>query len=114
MKYGNVKTVIDGITFDSKAEAKRYGELVLLQKAGHIKQLQLQVPFVLWHGVKFPGAKRLTPACRYIADFVYFEMITDGLMHTVVEDVKGMRTAVYKLKKHALKALHGIDVREIG
>ncbi|MDQ3270765.1 MAG: DUF1064 domain-containing protein [Pseudomonadota bacterium] len=114
MKYGNHKTVIDGITFDSKAEARRYGELLLLQKSGAIQQLQLQVPFVLWPGVKFPGAARATPACKYVADFVYMEPVGTGLLRTVIEDVKGMRTAVYKLKKHALKALHGLDVREIG
>jgi hypothetical protein len=113
VKYGNHKTVVNNITFDSKAEARRYGELLLLEKAGHIQQLQLQVPFVLWPGVKFPGAARATPACKYIADFVYLEPSGNGL-RTVIEDLKGFRTAVYKIKKHALKALHGLDVREIG
>ena len=102
MKYGNVKTVVDGIKFDSKAEARRYGELLLLEKAGKILNLQLQVAFELWPGVKYPSAKRATPACRYVADFSYFEVITDALLRFVVEDVKGMKTAVYKLKKHAL------------
>ena len=113
MKYGNHKTVVDNITFDSNAEARRYGELCLLQKSGAICNLQLQVPFVLWSGVKFPGAARATPACKYIADFVYLEP-SGSCLRTVIEDVKGMRTAIYKLKKHALKALHGLDVREIG
>lgn len=114
MKYGNTKTTIGSLKFDSKAEARRYNELLLLQKSGAIKDLKTQVAFVLWPSVKFPGAARATPACRYVADFVYLEPVGDGLLRTVIEDVKGMRTAVYKLKKHALKALHGLDVREIG
>jgi hypothetical protein len=112
VKYGNHKTVVNNITFDSKAEARRYGELLLLEKAGHIQQLQLQVPFVLWPGVKFPGAARATPACKYIADFVYLEPSGIGL-RTVIEDVKskGTITTVFKLKRHAMLALHGLQIR---
>lgn len=51
-KYGNIKTVIDGIKFDSKRESERYLELKLLEKAGEISDLKLQPRFILQHGFK--------------------------------------------------------------
>lgn len=105
-KFNNVKTEIDGITFDSKAEAARYYELKLLQRAGMIADLRLQVPFVLAPAVKLD--ERTKPALRYYADFVYFR---DGKQ--IVEDVKGQRTQVYKIKQHLMKSVHGIDIVEI-
>lgn len=119
-KYGNKKTVVDGITFDSMREASRYRELKLLERAGKITELQLQVEFVLAPGVKY-AEKRPTPPLRYIADFGYFEMFqvpkeiapTGYVYHYIVEDAKGMRTQVYKIKKHLMMAVHKIEVREV-
>lgn len=103
-KYRNVPTVVDGINFSSKAEARRYGELLLLQKAGEIAALELQPKFVLTvNGVK---------VCKYFGDFAY--VAVNGAR--VVEDVKSAATRtnpVYRLKKKLLKACEGIDIREV-
>lgn len=98
-KYRNVKTVIDGITFDSKKEAKRYTELALFQKAKVISGLQLQVRYDIIINDQL--------VCFYKADFVYIEK-----GETVVEDVKGMLTPMYRLKKKLMKACHNIDIKE--
>jgi hypothetical protein len=107
-KYRNRKTVIDGITFDSNAEAGRWRELTLLQRAGHITDLQRQVVYVLAPSVKFAGAKRAQPALRLILDFGYRQA-----GHLVLEDVKGVITTAFTIKRHLLKALHGQEVRLI-
>ncbi len=91
-KYGNKKTVIDGITFDSKKEANRYCELKILLRAGQITDLKLQVPFELCPASK--GERGI----KYIADFVYTEK-----GKKVVEDVKGKRTDVYIIKRKLFK-----------
>lgn len=94
MKYHNKKTVVDGITFDSAAEAGRYTELKLLERAGEIKDLKLQPKFELIPAFQKNGKKyRKT---TYIADFSYFD---NESMKNVVEDVKGVKTQVYALKK---------------
>lgn len=100
-KYHNSKTVIDGIRFDSKKEAKRYLELKILEKAGAIQDLKRQVPYVLIN------KSRYGRAIKYVADFVYLE---NGQL--VVEDVKGVRTPVYKLKKRLMAERFGIEVKE--
>lgn len=100
-KYRNRKTVVDGITFDSKREAERYKELRLLERGGLITDLRLQVPFELIP--KQPGER----AVKYVADFVYTE---NGRM--VVEDVKGYRTDVYRLKRRMMQAKYGITIQE--
>lgn len=105
-KYGNKKTEVDGITFDSKAEARRYGQLKLLERAGAIQGLTLQPVFVLIPSVTVQGRKR--PAIKYKADFQYIEG-----EKRVVEDVKGVRTPVYNLKRHLMKYVHGIDIKEV-
>ena len=102
-KYHNKKTVIDGITFDSGKEASRYCELKLLQKAGEIQGLQLQVPFVL-----MPKNEK-GRAIKYIADFVYWD---NKRNRKVIEDVKGVKTAVYKLKKRMMAEL-GHEIVEV-
>lgn len=96
-KYRNKKTVLDGITFDSNLEAKRWQELQLLERAGQITGLERQVPFPLIVN----GAK----VCTYNADFVYFE---NG--ERVVEDAKGMKTPEFSLKAKLFKAIHGFDI----
>jgi hypothetical protein len=100
-KYHNSKTSVDGIRFDSKREANRYMELKLLEKAGVIKDLRRQVPYVLINKSCYGRA------IKYVADFVYYE--GDKL---VVEDVKGVRTPVYKLKKRLMAERFGIEVKE--
>lgn len=100
-KYRAVPTTVDGIRFDSKGEAMRYGELKLLEQAGVISGLQLQPKFSLEvNGVKLGS---------YVADFEYVER-----GERVVEDFKGVRTPVYQIKKKLVKALHGIDIFETG
>lgn len=103
-KYRAVKTVVDGIAFPSKKQAKRYVELRDMAHAGVIGDLQMEVPYE----VKVNGVK----VCEYRADFVY--RYDKGLTHyTVVEDVKGFRTPVYKLKKRLVEALYGIKIVEV-
>jgi hypothetical protein len=101
-KYHNVKTVVDGHVFASRAEASRYAELRLLERAGEIFQLQLQKRLKL----EVCGVL----VCTYIADFIYLTAAGDP----VFEDVKGVKTAVYQLKKKLVKAVYGIDIVEIG
>ena len=122
-KYGSRKVTVDGITFDSKKEASRYQELKLLERAGKISDLQLQVKYVLIPAQREPcndiytrGAKKgcfkpgklLEKECSYVADFVY---IQGG--EIVVEDTKGFRTEAYKIKRKLLLYTHGIRIREV-
>lgn len=107
-KHGAKKKTVDGITFASHAEADRYGELKILERAGRISSLQLQVPFVLAPAVLIRGANRKSPAIRYFADFVY---MSDG-GEVIIEDVKGMLTPVYRIKRH-LMALRGLHITEV-
>lgn len=110
-KYGNKKVVLNGITFDSQKEARRYRDLSLLERVGEIKELELQKPFVLAESVKFESEPKRKPAVKYVADFVYQE---NGQL--VVEDVKSAMTRklpVYRLKKHLMKSVHGIEIKEI-
>lgn len=99
-KYRNIKTVVDGIKFDSKKEAKRYGELKIMQRYGFISSLQMQVPYEL----KINGKL----VCKYVADFKY---LAKGRL--VVEDVKGIKTPIYRLKKKLMLAIHGIEIKEV-
>lgn len=107
-KYRNRKTVVDGLVFDSQAEARRWKQLERLQQAGEITDLRRQVAFELVRGVKLLGALRATPALRYVADFAY----TDRDGNQVVEDTKGMITPVYRIKRHLMKAFYNIDILE--
>mgnify|MGYP000868497194 CR=1 FL=1 len=122
-KYGNRKTVVDGITFDSKKEANRFRELQLLERAGKITALQRQVKYVLIptqreftneiykkgaHQGHFKPGKVLEKECSYIADFAY---IQDGAY--VVEDTKGVRTEAYKIKRKLMLERYGIQIKEV-
>lgn len=100
-KYRAIKKVVDGYTFASSGEAKRYAELSMLQKAGKIHGLALQRRFRI-------EVKQLH-ICDYVADFTYYE----GRVF-VVEDFKGIRTPMYDLKKKLLFATHGLVIRETG
>jgi hypothetical protein len=98
-KHGNKMTVTSFGTFHSKREADRYQCLHYQEIAGTISNLRKQVPFDLSvNGIK---------VCKYIADFVYLH---DG--ETIVEDSKGFRDSVYKLKKRLMLAIHGIEILE--
>lgn len=110
MKYGNTKTEVDGIRFDSKAEARRYTELKMMQECGLIRGLRMQVPFVLIKGAVWSDGKKHRDTI-YKADFVYYE--TENPRKMVVEDVKGFRTDVYKLKKELMKERWGIEIKEV-
>jgi hypothetical protein len=93
-KYKAKKTIIDGITFDSKSEAKRYQELKLLERGGQIKNLSLQPKFVLQGGFVNVHTGKKEREIAYIGDFQY-----DEGDRTVVEDVKGFKTADYQIKR---------------
>jgi len=110
-KYKNTKIQYDGHIFDSKKEMIRYCELKLLERAGEINSLELQKPFVLVPAVKLNG--RTKSAVKYLSDFSYVQ-VKDG--QTIVEDVKSSYTAnlpTYRLKKHLMMHVHGIEITEI-
>ena len=106
-KYGNKMKVVDGETFSSILEARRYRELVIMQRSGAITDLKTQVAYVLCPSVVIAGRKRRSMS--YIADFVY----KDDEGKTVVEDAKGVLTPVYKRKRHLMMHVHGIKINEI-
>lgn len=111
-KYGNKKTVVDGITFDSMSEARRYQELLLLQKAGKIDGLRLQTPWPLFACCE-RGKKELikTLIGKYVSDFDYFDNDTGSL---IVEDVKGYKTPLFNWKwKHLQSQYYGAIFRII-
>lgn len=105
-KYRNRVTETQDGRFDSEAEYRHWCHLKLRQRAGEITDLRRQVVFELAPSVEIGGRKR--PPLRYIADMVYVE---DG--ETVVADVKGAITPEYRIKRHLLKAVHGIEIKEI-
>jgi hypothetical protein len=101
-KYGAQAVVIDGIRFASKKEGKRYAELKLLAKAGEINGLELQPELP----VASPNG---TLIFTYKADFSYWTKAGKR----VIEDVKGVRTPVYRLKKKIIEVLYGFEIVEI-
>ena len=117
-KYGNQKITIDNITFDSTGEGLRYKELKLLEKTGQTTDLQLQKKFIIVPEIREPdtvgprgGGKKgklIQSAAYYIADFVYYDK--NGKL--VVEDFKGFKTDLYKLKKKLMKYIYDIDIKE--
>ncbi|WP_312969043.1 DUF1064 domain-containing protein [Acinetobacter gerneri] len=110
-KFRNKKVVLNGTTFDSKKEARRYRELQILERAGEISELQMQYAFVLAESVKFSNEPRRKPAVKYVADFVY--RVGDKL---IVEDVKSEATRkdkYFRLKKHLMMSVHGIEIAEV-
>ena len=108
-KYNNKKVTVNGQVFDSKKEANRYKELLLLEKAGAIKDLRMQVKFTLIPSQRDEATGKVVEReCSYKADFVYDE---DG--KTVVEDVKGFRTKEYIIKRKLLLYQYGIRIKEV-
>ena len=104
-KYGNRKQIriVNGetVTFDSRAEARRFDKLYALAKAGRIKSLTLQPRYQILDTLRVTG-HRTMPKRFYIADFRY-----ERNGKTIVEDVKGHKTPVYNLKKHLFLAAYG-------
>ena len=99
-KYGAIKTEVDGFIFASKHEAHRYSELKLAERNGDISDLELQP--------KFPLIVNGKKVATYIADFRYTER-----GEVVVEDAKGFRTAIYRLKKKMVEAQYGVKIIEV-
>ena len=105
-KYRSKKVEVDGLRFDSKKEAARYGELKLLQTAGEIRDLQVHPRFdLIVNGHK---------VCYYEADFAYFPKGAKGAHQRVVEDVKGVRKGgaweKFRIKAKLFRALYGFEV----
>lgn len=100
-KYKNKPQELDGHRFPSKRERNRYLQLKLLERAGNISRLEIHPRYdLVVNGMKVSW---------YEADFRYFDN-DDGL--EVVEDVKGVKTPLYRLKKKMMLAIHGIDIKE--
>ena len=124
-KYYAIKTkTTDGLVFDSTHEARRWEQLLLLQRAGKITNLQRQVAYELlpaqyetYPRFSKDGGKRLKDGQRlierkveYVADYVYTDAETG---ETIVEDAKGIRTKDYILKRKLMYAVHGIRIKEV-
>lgn len=123
-KYYNIKTkTTDGLVFDSTKEARRWEQLLLLQRAGKITSLQRQVEYELLPAQyeTYPryskkgeplkeGRRLIERKVVYVADFVYTDTETGA---NIVEDAKGVRTKDYILKRKLMYAVHGIRVKEV-
>ena len=105
-KFNAVRTWNGGHWFASKAEARRYTELLLLESAGEIRDIELQPTYPLL--TPTPDGSLVSTA-KYVADFRYRDIPSGA---TVVEDVKGVRTQVYKLKRRWVEAQYGITIIE--
>lgn len=103
-KFGNIKTSVDGLVFDSKREATFYSNLKLLERARLVRNIRRQVVYAL--------IVNEVHICNYRADFVG-EEADGGVWEPAVWDVKGYRTREYLLKKKLMKAVYGIDIREV-
>ena len=105
-KYHAKKTAVDGITFDSRKEAERYKELKALERVRKIDGLELQPRFELQESFKHKG--KTIRKIEYVADFLYLDLST---LELVVEDVKGVKTDVYKLKKKIFLKIYGNEYK---
>lgn len=109
-KYGSQKVEVNGIVFDSKKEARRYQELLLLEKAGAIEDLRRQVKYVLVPSQKDDRGNVIEREVSYIADFVYFD---SRASEYVVEDTKGFKTKDYIIKRKLMLHEYGIRIKEV-
>ena len=130
-KYHSKKVTINGITYDSKKEARRHIMLLDMERNGEIQNLERQVKFVLIPAQREPdiigsrgGVKKgkvIEREVAYVADFVYTERIATGLRPRndsddwvrVVEDTKGVRTKDYIIKRKLMLWVHGIRIKEV-
>ena len=101
-KYGNKKVTVQGIKFDSKWESERYLYIKSLERAGRVRNLELQVRFNL-----LVNDQKI---CAYIADFRYEKENANGDWETIIADAKGVETPEFKLKKKLMKACLGIEI----
>lgn len=101
-KYRAIKTEVDGIEFHSRKEALVYNSIKLAEKCGLVTDIELQP--------KFPIVLNGKKICTYIADFKYFDVKKNK---TVIEDVKGFKTPMYRLKKKLTEAQYGIEIQEV-
>lgn len=108
-KYHARAVVVDGVRFHSAGEAKRWGELRLLERGKHIRHLRRQVPFkLLVNDILI---------CTYVADFVYTDYTLKSEWEVVVEDFKSPATRKlpeYRLKYKLMQAIYGITIFETG
>lgn len=102
-KYHAKKTTVNGITFASKLEAERFEQLLMLEKAGEICGLMLQVEFQILKGWINPDTGEKTKSRHYVADFVYIDNATNKM---IVEDTKGIETMEFRLKWVMVKSLY--------
>jgi hypothetical protein len=110
-KYHSRKVTVNGESFDSVKEYRRYCELRLLEKAGEIFALKRQVKFELIPSQRIDG-KVVERACHYIADFAY--VIKQGTdLQPIVEDTKGCKTKDYIIKRKLMLKEYGIRVKEV-
>ena len=123
-KYYNIKTkTSDGVVFDSHKEARRWEQLLLLQRAGKISHLERQVSYELIPnqyesyerfsktGKRLKDGQRLVERkVNYVAYFRYTDTATN---ETIVEDAKGFRTKEWDIKRKLMLYVHGIKVREV-
>lgn len=107
-KYHNKKIIVNGHKFDSIKEANYYNQLKLLQRAGLIRDLELQKTFILQPSFKLNNKTRRQ--ITYKADFTYFSN-EDNKIHVI--DVKGFKTDVYNIKKKMFEYKYGIEIEEI-
>jgi len=98
-KYHATATIVDGIRFPSKKQARRYSELRFLEKSKLISRLALEPRYAIVVNEQH--------ICDYVADFKYVDITGE-----VIEDVKGVKTPVYRLKKKLVEAIYGITVKE--
>lgn len=116
-KYHSKPVVIDGIKFDSQKEAGRYKQLRMWEEEGKISNLERQVPFLLVpkqmlehprRNLHKTGLVNCEREIKYLADFVYYR---DGVK--IVEDVKGLKTPEYIIKRKLMKFFHNIEINEV-
>lgn len=108
-KYGNHKVTINGQTFDSEKEGKRWWELQVLERAGEIFELRRQVKYELIPPQFDEKGKLLEQSCVYKADFAYL----DKTGNLIVEDTKGFKTRDYVIKRKLMLKVYGIRIKEV-
>lgn len=107
-KYHATSVIVDNIRFSSVKESRRYQQLKLLQKIGEIRELELQVPLAL-DAANFDTGEIICCG-HYVADFRYFDVKRNV---SIIEDTKGFRTPMYRLKKRWVEAQYGIQITEL-
>ena len=108
-KKANKYNAVKSGGYDSRRENRRACELKMMQRAGQISELREQVRYQLIPPQRDADGRVVERACSYIADFVYFDESTKAL---VVEDTKGVRTDVYRIKRKLMLFVHGITIQE--